>query len=77
MYDSAGLAMHAHRVVAKIVTKEGAEKWSTTQARWEAWHQERPVLKARVTERDAVDAGPQSADDFPAKLVSVDRGNNR
>ena len=39
-----------------------------------------PLLEsvlARVTERDAVDAGPQSADDFPAKLVSVDRGNNR
>jgi len=34
--------------VTKIVTKEGAENWSRISSRWEGWHQERPVLKARV-----------------------------
>src|SRR5215469_13651681 len=48
VYDNRGRATQTRRIVTKIVTKEGAENWGRTQARWEGWHQERPVLKARV-----------------------------
>src|SRR5215467_7816669 len=51
-YDDKGRATHIHRVVAKIVTKEGAQGWGRTDARWEGWHQQRPVLKARVITAD-------------------------
>ena len=52
VYDDRGRATQTRRVVTKIVTKKGAENWSRTQVRWEGWHQDRPVLKARVITAD-------------------------
>lgn len=52
VFDATGAARHTRRSVTKIVTKKGAESWSATQARWETWYQERPVLRARVITAD-------------------------
>jgi tetratricopeptide (TPR) repeat protein len=47
-----GRQKYTRHLVSRIVSKEGAENWSATEARWEPWHQSRPVIRARVITAD-------------------------
>jgi tetratricopeptide (TPR) repeat protein/transglutaminase-like putative cysteine protease len=47
-----GREKHTLHVVIRIVDGHGAEDWSTVEARWEPWHQSRPLIRARVITPD-------------------------
>ncbi|MGH9741039.1 MAG: DUF3857 domain-containing transglutaminase family protein, partial [Candidatus Acidiferrum sp.] len=52
VFEADGKAVHTHYLVYKILTQGGAEGWDATELRWEPWHQQRPVLRARVITPD-------------------------
>src|ERR1041384_2236298 len=52
VFDDAGRSTQTRRTVTRVVTKQGAEDLSTMDARWKNWHQERPLLRARVITAD-------------------------
>jgi tetratricopeptide (TPR) repeat protein len=51
-FDDAGRQWRAHTLVYRPLTQAGAERWSTTEARWEPWHQQRPEFQVRVIAPD-------------------------
>lgn len=47
-YDARGRRRVRRRLIYRIASPEGVEKWSVLRARWSPWHQERPEVRARV-----------------------------
>lgn len=47
-FDETGKLVQTNHLVYRIETQEGVENWAQTSGRWEAWHQERPEIRARV-----------------------------
>ncbi len=39
-------------MVFKVLTQKGAEEWDSVSISWEPWHEERPIIKARVITPD-------------------------
>ena len=42
---------HLHRIY-KVLTQAGVNGWDSTGWRWEPWHEDRPVFRARVITAD-------------------------
>lgn len=51
-FQASGAALHAYRVMYKLLSKEGLTRWSTASCYWQPWRQERPVIRARVISGD-------------------------
>ena len=51
-FDSEGRETHTHYLLYKILTQAGAEGWDSTGMLWEPWHDERPILRARVITKE-------------------------
>ena len=47
-----GSLVAKYKWVYKILDQSGIDNWSSTQAGWTPWNQERPIIKARVTNPD-------------------------
>src|SRR6266705_2444814 len=44
VFDAQGSKKYAWRIVYRVGTDAAVEGWSSIQAAWEPWHQERPVF---------------------------------
>ncbi|MCP4900984.1 MAG: DUF3857 domain-containing protein, partial [bacterium] len=51
-FDGQGLQRRTRTVVFRYLTELGVDDWDTVGTRWQPWHQERPVLEARVLTPD-------------------------
>src|SRR5580698_6533751 len=68
-YDAAGRETYRYRMIFKVLTKTGAEGWSTIERTWAPWQQERPSIKARVIARDGTvhELDPKTIADAPVR----------
>ena len=69
VFDAEGRNVHTQYVVYKVLTQRGAQGWADLAYSWEPWHQERPVLRARVITPDGAvhTLDPATITDAPAK----------
>jgi len=51
-YDEGGRLSETHHLVYRIENDEGMENWAEVSGEWEAWHQSKPVIRARVIASD-------------------------
>ena len=51
-FDDQGRATSSSRVVFRVAGDSAVDDWSTMEAEWAPWYQERPVLTARVVDKD-------------------------
>ncbi len=69
VFDTEGRAVRSRYFLYKIITQKGAAGWGDISSSWEPWHEERPILRARVITADsavhALDA--TTITDSPAK----------
>lgn len=69
VFDAEGRNVHTQYAVYKVLTQRGAEGWADIGYSWEPWHQERPVIRARVITPDGAvhTLDPATISDAPAK----------
>ncbi|HUK87836.1 MAG TPA: DUF3857 domain-containing protein, partial [Terriglobales bacterium] len=79
VFDAQGRKVHTQYVVFRVLTQQGAEDWANYSAPWEPWHEERPVLRARVItpDRAAHELDPKTIADAPAKQENDDTYSDR
>jgi len=53
-FDAEGKTVRTRYYLYKILTQKGATEWTSIGANWEPWHEERPILRARVITPDSV-----------------------
>jgi tetratricopeptide (TPR) repeat protein/transglutaminase-like putative cysteine protease len=51
-FDSEGRSIQTWYIVYKVLSQQGAEQWGEASNYWEPWHEEQPVLRARVITPD-------------------------
>jgi tetratricopeptide (TPR) repeat protein len=51
-FDETGKLVQTHHLIYRIENQQGVEGWAETSGQWEAWHQSRPEIKARVITPD-------------------------
>jgi tetratricopeptide (TPR) repeat protein len=51
-FDDKGSATMQQHVVYRIANESGVENWSSIEALWSPWYQEKPQMQARVIARD-------------------------
>jgi len=68
-FDAQGRQVYTHYLVYKVLTQKGAEEWDAVTMHWEPWHDERPIIKARVISKDyeVHPLGDKAITDAPAK----------
>ena len=66
-FDENGKMLETRHLIYRIENQDGVKDWAETSGRWEAWHQDKPEIKARViTAEGAVHwLDPKTLDDFP------------
>lgn len=66
-FDETGKLVERRHLIYRIENQEGVQNWAETSGRWEAWHQSRPEIKARViTTEGAVHwLDPKTLNDVP------------
>ena len=51
-FDEAGRLVETRHLIYRIENQDGVENWSETSGQWDAWHQAKPEIKARVITSD-------------------------
>lgn len=51
-FDTLGRKKFTYKLVYRVLRESPPEAWSVIDATWEPWHQERPILRARVVTPD-------------------------
>jgi hypothetical protein len=51
-FNPDGTSDKTSHLVYKVLTPSGVKGWSGTSATWEPWHQDRPIIQARVISPD-------------------------
>jgi tetratricopeptide (TPR) repeat protein len=51
-FDAEGHAVSTRRLVARIIADSAVDDWSTVEAGWSPWFQEKPQIEARVIAKD-------------------------
>ena len=71
-FDSNGRCRTRYRMVYRILTEAGLEEFSSMAAEWSPWHEERPILRARVITPDGAEhfLSPENISDSPMKEYS-------
>jgi hypothetical protein len=59
--------METRHLIHRIENQDGVKNWAEISGRWEAWHQEKPEIKARVITAEGVVhwLDPKTLNDFP------------
>ncbi len=72
-FDGEGRMTHRRRWVYHIVTAEGLEDWSVSEAVWSPWHQAPPELRARVIDPDGGERwlDPSTVADLPSPATGL------
>jgi Flp pilus assembly protein TadD len=52
VFDDQGRAVHTQYVIFKVLTQAGVDDWAHISVPWAPWHEDRPVLRARVIGAD-------------------------
>jgi hypothetical protein len=47
-FDASGKSVEIRHLIYRVENQKGVENWAETSGRWEAWHQAKPEIKARV-----------------------------
>ncbi|MEM7586384.1 MAG: DUF3857 domain-containing transglutaminase family protein [Acidobacteriota bacterium] len=66
-FDREGKMTHTRRWVYRILTPQGLDGWSVSEAAWSPWHQNRPELRARI-----VTSAGQEHRLSPASILELD-----
>jgi transglutaminase-like putative cysteine protease/tetratricopeptide (TPR) repeat protein len=53
VFDTEGRAVRSRYFLYKVLTQKGAEGWGDISSSWEPWHEEHPILRARVITPDS------------------------
>ena len=66
-FDVAGRFVETRHVIYRVENDQGVENWSEISGQWEAWHQSKPEIKARVITNDGAEhwIDPKTLNDFP------------
>src|SRR5258707_1422756 len=51
-FDASGSATLTEHLVYRVANDSGVERWSTVEALWAPWYQDKPTIQARVIARD-------------------------
>lgn len=51
-FDDEGRRTLRYRLTYRILTQAGLDSWKSLSAVWSPWHEERPILRARVVRKD-------------------------
>src|SRR4051812_7879722 len=51
-FDEQHRVTRTSRMVYRVDSPEGVDRWAASSARWQPWHQARPVIRARVITSD-------------------------
>lgn len=51
-FDETGKAVEKRHLIYRVENQDGVENWSEVSGQWEAWHQAKPEIKARVITSD-------------------------
>ncbi len=51
-YDEQGLETLVHRRIFRVLTQGGVQSMNSISGHWEPWHQEQPIMRARVIHAD-------------------------
>jgi len=77
VFEADGRNVHTQHLIYKVLTQRGAQSWDNIACDWEPWHQQRPVIRARVItpdfsihELDASTVSDGPANDGDAHLYS-------
>ncbi|HEX7152935.1 MAG TPA: DUF3857 domain-containing protein [Thermoanaerobaculia bacterium] len=73
-FDAEGRSVTTEHHVYRIVDESAIESWSTVEAGWAPWYQERPVIQARVVTKDGTvhQLDPNALTEAPAPEESLD-----
>jgi tetratricopeptide (TPR) repeat protein len=52
-FDASGKVVQTNHLIYRIENEEGVQDWAEVSGQWEAWHQSKPEIKARVIANDA------------------------
>ena len=79
VFDAGGRSVHSHYIVYKVLTQKGADDWDSLSLGWEPWHEERPVIRARVITPDFTvhELDPKAIADAPAREDSANVYSDR
>jgi tetratricopeptide (TPR) repeat protein len=47
-FDEAGRMVQTRHLIYRVETQDGVKNWAETSGHWEAWHQSKPEINARV-----------------------------
>jgi Domain of Unknown Function with PDB structure (DUF3857) len=66
-FDETGKLTETRHLIYRIENQQGVEDWSETSGRWEAWHQAKPEIKARVVTAEGTThwLDPKTLNDVP------------
>lgn len=69
VFDAGGRAVRTRYFLYKVLTQKGAEGWGDISISWQPWHEDHPILRARVITADSVvhDLDAKTITDAPAK----------
>src|SRR5262249_16083380 len=69
VFDASGTAVHTGFLVYKVLTQQGVSGWDSVEASWSPWHEEKPVLRARVITSDGAvhPLDPKTVSDAPSR----------
>lgn len=73
-FDEAGKQVEALHLIYRIENQQGVKGWAETSGRWNAWHQSKPEIKARVITPEGVVnwLDPRTLNDVPAHAGTPD-----
>jgi Domain of Unknown Function with PDB structure (DUF3857) len=73
-FDETGKMSETRHLIYRIENQDGAKDWAETSGRWEAWHQDKPEIKARVITADGAVhwLDPKTLNDFPVREDALD-----
>jgi tetratricopeptide (TPR) repeat protein len=66
-FDEAGNLVETRHLIYRIESQDGVQNWSETSGQWDAWHQAKPDIKARVITPDGAVhwLDPRTLSDIP------------
>lgn len=66
-FDETGKLTETRHLIYRIENQQGVEDWAETSGQWEAWHQAKPEIKARVITVDGAThwLDPKTLNDVP------------
>jgi len=66
-FDENGKMFETRHSIYRIENEDGVEDWAETSGQWEAWHQDKPEIKARVITTDGAVhwLDPKTLSDYP------------